>query len=297
MGTKELLGQAILTAQRGLPDKAREMFNLVLIAEPRNEHAWLWLASIATNDAEREECLRQVVAINPKHPNAGAELQRLIEKRRGELSAKVTALGAVQPVAPIEPAAPAARKPTVAVSSRAVRSGRKPVRPKTQRILLYVFGGGAIVGLSILLISLLVNRTTAPVVFTPTPTRTATATVPPTWTPTRTATATQCPPRICSPTPTETPTVTPTSTDTPTRTATPTRTPTNTRTPTRTATATRTPTPTRTATATPTVTATPTRTPTATATPTLTPTLTLTRTPTATPTRTVTPTRTPTRRP
>ena len=291
MGTKELLGQAILTAQRGLPDKAREMFNLVLIAEPRNEHAWLWLASIATNDAEREECLRQVVAINPKHPNAGAALQRLIEKRHGELAAKVTALGAVQPAAPIEPAAPAVRKPTVTVSPRAVRSGRKPVRPKTQRILLYVFGGGAIIGLSVLLISLLVNRTAAPVVLTPTPSRTATATVPPTWTPTRTATATQCPARICSPTPTDTPTVTPTATDTPTRTATPTRTPTSTRTPTRTATATRTPTPTRTATATPTQTST------ATVTPTPTPTLTLTRTPTSTPTRTVTPTQAPTRTP
>ncbi len=92
MGTKELLGQAILTAQRGLPDKARELFHLVLIAEPRNENAWVWLAAIATNDAEREECLRQVVAINPKHPNATAELQRLIEKRQKDLSEQVAAL-------------------------------------------------------------------------------------------------------------------------------------------------------------------------------------------------------------
>src|SRR5512147_2565724 len=155
MGTKELLGQAILAAQRGLPDKAREMFNLVLIAEPRNEHAWLWLAAIATNDADREEYLRQVVALNPKHPNAGPELQRLIEKRRGELSAKVSALSAVQPAAPIEPAAPAARKHTAAVGAL---GARKPVRPKTQRTLFYLIGGGAIIGLSVLVISLLTSR-------------------------------------------------------------------------------------------------------------------------------------------
>ena len=68
MSTKDLLSQAILTAQRELPDKAREMFHLVLIAEPRNEQAWAWLTSLATDDAEREECLRQVIAINPQHP-------------------------------------------------------------------------------------------------------------------------------------------------------------------------------------------------------------------------------------
>ncbi len=38
MGTKEVLGQAILLAQRGQPDKAREMFNLVLVAEPHNPY-------------------------------------------------------------------------------------------------------------------------------------------------------------------------------------------------------------------------------------------------------------------
>ena len=294
MGTKELLGQAILTAQRGLPDKARELFHLVLIAEPRNENAWVWLAAIATNDAEREECLRQVVAINPKHPNATAELQRLIEKRQKDLAEQVAALSTVTDAVspPIDLAAPGG----AAVRRRgALTAGRKPIRPRNQRLILYVGGGGVIVILIVILIALVANRAAIPIVYTSTPTLTPTPTVPSTWTPTLTPTATQCPPRICTATPTLTPTSTITPTLTPSLTATPSRTSTSTRTPT----ATKTETPTRTATATSTETLTPTATATDTRTPTVTPSITPSYTPTAslTPSPSRTATRTATARP
>jgi len=309
MGTKELLGQAILTAQRGLPDKAREMFHLVLIAEPRNEHAWVWLAAIATNDAEREECLRQVVAINPKHPNATVELQRLIEKRQHDLSAQVAALNTAPILPPIDPVTATG----VGATHRrgTLTAGRKPIRPRNQRLILYLGGGGVILALIAILIALVANRAAAPIIPTPTPSLTRTPTVPPTWTRTFTPTPTECPPRVCTPTPTITPTPTPSNTSTPTRTPSPTRTPTLTRTPT----STKTNTPTRTLTSTPTQTATPTDTPTITPTQTQTPsrtptsnrtqTATITPTPsrtvaslpTSTPSRTPTVSRTPTRKP
>src|SRR3972149_790703 len=116
MDTKTLLAQGILAAQRNLPDKARELFNLVLIAEPRNENAWLWLSSIAADDAEREECLRQVVAINPQHPTAVNALKELVEQRRAVLSAKVAGLaavqaGAIENIAPVPPATPRKARP------------------------------------------------------------------------------------------------------------------------------------------------------------------------------------------
>ena len=186
MGTKELLGQAILTAQRGMPDKAREMFHLVLIAEPRNEHAWVWLAAIATTDAEREECLRQVVAINPKHPNATVELQRLIEKRRAELSAQVAALNTAPVPPPIDPVAAPAAGSTAARKRSTLTASRKPIRPRSQRLILYLGGGGLIVVLIGILIALVANRAAAPVISTSTPTLTRTPTVPPTWTQTYT---------------------------------------------------------------------------------------------------------------
>ena len=289
MGAKELLGQAILTAQRGLPDKAREMFHLVLITEPRNEHAWVWLTSIAADDAEREECLRQVVAINPQHPSAAADLQQLIEKRQRDLSAQVAAL--VSP--PIDLTPPAAA-PVIAPARKrgTLSAGRKPIRPRQQRLILYVGGGSVIVMLAIALIALVANRSASPIVPTATHTLTFTPTVPPTWTRTFTPSPTLCPPRVCTPTPTLTPTSTSTRTSTPTRTVAPTRTPTVTRTvaPTRTPTVTRTSTSTKAAT--PTKTATPTVTYTATAT--RTPTVTVTRTVVALPSPSPSPSRTPT---
>lgn len=267
MSAKDLLTQAIQTAQRGLPDKAREMFHLVLIVEPRNEQAWTWLTALATDDAEREECLRQIVAINPQHPGAAAELRRLIEKRQHDLSAQVAATQSAALIPPpidlTQPAAPARKRGTLS-------AGRKPIRPRQQRLILYV-GSGVIVMLAIVLIALITNRPASPIVPTSTPTRTFTPTVPPTWTRTFTPTPTQCPPRICTPTPTLTPTATPTRTSTPTRTAVPTRTPTATRTLT------------STKTATPTRTATPTVTHTATATPSRTAAATVTRTIVASP--------------
>ena len=254
MGTKELLGQAILTAQRGQSDRAREMFHLVLIAEPRNEHAWAWLTALAADDAEREECLRQVVAINPQHPSATAELHRLIEKRLHDLSAQVAATQAAASVPPpIDPTPPA----TSARKRGTLNAGRKPIHPRRRRsILLYVGGAIGIVVIALVaLIALTAYRAAHPIIPTATPTLTFTPTVPPTWTATFTPSPTQCPPNICTPTPTLTPTSTPTDTLTPTRTSTFTRTSTPSRTPTFTRT------PTSTKTETPTATSSPTDTP------------------------------------
>src|SRR5512143_1274479 len=92
MDAKDLIAQGITLARRGQNEKARELFNLPLVTDPRSENAWLWLSTVAMDDAEKEDCLRQVLAINPKNVNASNELQKLGEKRRSELSAKVAAL-------------------------------------------------------------------------------------------------------------------------------------------------------------------------------------------------------------
>ena len=73
-----------MAAKRGQNEKARELFNLALVTEPRSENAWLWLSTVAVDDAEKEDCLRQVLAINPNNANAAGELQKLSEKRRSD---------------------------------------------------------------------------------------------------------------------------------------------------------------------------------------------------------------------
>jgi hypothetical protein len=261
MDAKDLIAQGITLARRGQNEKAREMFNLALVTDPRSENAWLWLSTVAVDDAEKEECLRQVLAINPKNVNAANELQKLSEKRRSELAAKVAALAAARP---------ANEAPRVAAAAMPAAGGarrRRGGRAQMPTWLKYAIIGGF--GLLIVLIALgsfnLAGRVLNPVTPTITLTPSPTATIPPTWTYTPTRTATPCPLRLCTATPTntptitltpsETPTITPTNTRTPTRTFTPTRTPTPTFTPTRTATRT----PTRTATRTPTATLTATK--------------------------------------
>ncbi len=301
MDAKDLIAQGIMAAKRNQKDKAREMFNLALVTDPRNEHAWLWLSTVAIDDAEKEDCLRQVLAINPGNANAANELQKLSEKRRGELSATVAALGAARSAnaapkvaAAAVPVYAAGSSPTVVRKVSPRRRGGRAQMPSWAKLL--IIGG---FGFLILLIALgsynLVTRVLNPVTPTITPTPSLTSTIPPTWTFTPTWTPTACPLRVCTATPTNTPTITLTPSDTPTitpsatPTSTATRTPTRTLTPTRTATDTRTPTATRTPTVTRTPTATATSSSTATkaasATATRTLTRTVTRTLTATPTR------------
>ena len=291
MDAKDLIAQGITLARRGQNEKARELFNLALITDPRSENAWLWLSTVARDDAEKEDCLRQVLAINPKNVSAANELQKLGEKRRSELAAKVAALVAARSA--IE--TPKVEAAAVAGGAGAARR-RRGGRAQMPAWLKYAITGGF--GLLIVSIALgsynLIGRVLNPVTPTITLTPSPTAAIPPTWTYTPTWTATPCPLRLCTATPTNTPTIT----LTPSRT--PTITPTNTRTPTRTFTPTRTPTPTFTPTSTRTPTRTATRTPTATLTPSATATQAFTPTATATGkagTTTRTPTGTATRTP
>ena len=80
MDAKDLIAQGITLARRGQNEKARELFNLALVTDPRSENAWLWLSTVAVDEAEKEDCLRQVLAINPRNVNASNELQKLSEK-------------------------------------------------------------------------------------------------------------------------------------------------------------------------------------------------------------------------
>ena len=194
MDAKDLIAQGITLARRGQNEKAREMFNLALITDPRSENAWLWLSTVAVDDAEKEDCLRQVLALNPKNVNAANELQKLSEKRRSELAAKVAALAAARSaIETPEWSRPSAAVPAAAGAGRARRRGGRAQMPTW---LKYAIIGGF--GLLIVLIALgsfnLIGRVLNPVTPTITLTPSLTATIPPTWTftPTWTPTSARC---------------------------------------------------------------------------------------------------------
>src|SRR5512139_2689150 len=197
MDAKDLIAQGITLARRGQNEKARELFNLALVTDPRSENAWLWLSTVALDDAEKEDSLRQVLAINPKNVNASNELQKLSEKRRSELSAKVAALAAAQSAAE-SPKVEAAAVPTAVVApspatgatsaARAVprtggprkRGGRTQI-PTWQR--LSIIGGFLLLVAIIALGSInFIGRALNPATPTITLTPSLTGTVPPTWT-------------------------------------------------------------------------------------------------------------------
>ena len=230
MDAKDLIGQGIMAAKRGQNEKARELFNLALITEPRNENAWLWLGTVAVDDAEKEDCLRQVLAINPGNLSAASELQKLGEKRRGVLTAQLAALAAAQTAVDTTPVE-AASAPVLAASAGAAarrRGGRAQLPPVAKYAII---GGFGLLILIILFGSVnLVNRILNPITPTITLTPSRTSTIPPTWTLTATWTPTVCPLRVCTATPTITPSITPTFTETPVPSLTPSRTSTVTRT-------------------------------------------------------------------
>lgn len=64
------LHQAVELAQAGQRDQARQLLLQFLQNEPNHEVAWLWLASVAGDQAEYQRALNEVLRINPTNQRA-----------------------------------------------------------------------------------------------------------------------------------------------------------------------------------------------------------------------------------
>ncbi|MCZ7538320.1 MAG: tetratricopeptide repeat protein [Anaerolineae bacterium] len=71
-----LLHQAVEHAQAGRRDEARRLLQEYLQTSPDNEVAWLWLASVAADQAEYQRALREVLRVNPSNQQARALLDQ-----------------------------------------------------------------------------------------------------------------------------------------------------------------------------------------------------------------------------
>jgi WD40 repeat protein len=74
---QNLLRTGIQAAQSGNKAIARRILEQVTEQDPRNELAWIWMASIADSAAERRTYLQKVLEINPQNERARQALDKL----------------------------------------------------------------------------------------------------------------------------------------------------------------------------------------------------------------------------
>ena len=71
------LQQAILAIQSGDKERGRQLLSDVILANPRNETAWMWMSAVAENEERERYCLGRVLSINPNNQAAQEGLRRL----------------------------------------------------------------------------------------------------------------------------------------------------------------------------------------------------------------------------
>ena len=72
-----LLEQGIIAAKSGQQARARTLFQQVLLADDRNERAWLWMSEVADSPIERIACIERALAINPDNKTTQLALETL----------------------------------------------------------------------------------------------------------------------------------------------------------------------------------------------------------------------------
>ena len=71
------LRQAIDLFRSNKRGQAQQILEKLVVDEPRNELAWLWLASCKTNEDDKLKCLQEVISINPHNQKARDILRKL----------------------------------------------------------------------------------------------------------------------------------------------------------------------------------------------------------------------------
>lgn len=72
---RDLRQRGIRSAKAGNKDEARELLQQSIRIDPRNEAAWLWLASVARDNRERVFSLQKLLEINPNNDTARKALE------------------------------------------------------------------------------------------------------------------------------------------------------------------------------------------------------------------------------
>lgn len=240
---RELRRQGIAAAKAGDGDRARDLLQQAIRLDPRNEAAWVWMASLARDRRERLFCFQKLLQINPHNETALQALaamdvtpEQLLGAARPDPAPQVSArsdqpqrAGVPIPDAQRVAAAQAqaeravqAYLETASAPAGGVNWVRKSRRRAGERDALYLRLkiAGAVVGfLAVLgIVGTLVvanDPQLRGVIFAPTWTPSPTATLTPTPTPGYTPTPSATPETSPTPSPTVDPSITPGSIDAP----------------------------------------------------------------------------------
>ena len=71
------LQSGINAFKSGQKEEARKFFIAAIKENPQNENVWGWMYQVANSDAERVECLKRAIAINPQNVKAKELLDKL----------------------------------------------------------------------------------------------------------------------------------------------------------------------------------------------------------------------------
>lgn len=116
MGTfDELMQSGIDKVKAGDRQGGASVLAQVVINDPKNETAWLWLAEAVDDPARKRFCLGRVLAINPDHEAAKVALQRL-QAEPAPMSEPTASAPAVSPTA-VQVQPPAANLMTLSCPS------------------------------------------------------------------------------------------------------------------------------------------------------------------------------------
>lgn len=229
---RSLRQQGIAAAKAGQNDQARQLLQQSLRLDPRNEAAWIWLASLARDRRERLICFQKVLEINPGNETALKALQSMGIQPEELLGQQVAPTPKPQPLQ--QPAAPGVPVPDPQRLAQAqqqadevlrkyrladyrienVRWVRKTRQRAGERDTLYfrLIVAGGLVGVLLVIgllgtVIVLNNPELRGIVFAPTWTLTPTATVTPTPTPGFTPTPSPTPELTLTPSPTVPPNI------------------------------------------------------------------------------------------
>ena len=78
---KTLVQRGVEAANENRREFARQCFEQALEHESENEMAWLWMASVADSDDEKEACFAKVLSVNPENESA-LESMRAIQSHK-----------------------------------------------------------------------------------------------------------------------------------------------------------------------------------------------------------------------